>query len=100
MVPGVQVVHAYGRLRAGGAASLPSNPPLVYPLYSRIDYKLEVKSGKFTPTIVGGAFGKLAIDPQLMQYADYAFGTLWESLQREHKQMDKMLSVTVREGAD
>jgi hypothetical protein len=33
-----------------------------------------------------------------MQYADYAFGTLFTSLQREHKQMDKMLSVTVQDG--
>ena len=33
-----------------------------------------------------------------MVYADYYFGTLWESLQREHKQMDKMLSVTVQKG--
>jgi hypothetical protein len=69
-----------------------------YPLFSRIDYKLDVKDGKFTPTIVGGAFGKIAVDPQAMQYADYAFGTLWKSLEREHKQMDKMQRVIVGQG--
>jgi len=68
------------------------------PLFSRIDYKLEIKDGKFIPTIVGGAFGRLSIDPQAMQYCDYAFGTLFTSLQREHKQMDKMQTVVVGDG--
>jgi hypothetical protein len=98
MVPGIQVVHAYISCVPGVLRIYSEQSTFGYPTFSRIDYKLEIKGGKFTPTIVGGAFGKLSIDPQLMQYADYAFGTLWDDLQREHKQMDKMLSVTVGQG--
>ncbi len=98
MVPGVQVVHAYVKCLPGVLRIYSEQSAFGFPTYSRIDFKLEVKDGKFMATVVGGAFGKLSIDPQLMQYADYAFGTLWDSLQRERKQMDKMLSVTVYEG--
>lgn len=98
MVPGVQVVHAYVACLPGVLRIYSEQSSFGYPTFSRIDYKLEVKDGKFIPTIVGGAFGKMAVDPQLMQYADYAFGTLWDSLTREHKQMDKMLSVSVQQG--
>jgi hypothetical protein len=98
MVPGVQVVNAFVRCVPGVLRIYSEQSAFGYPTFSRIDYKLEVKAGKFTPTIVGGAFGKLSIDPQLMQYADYAFGTLWDSLGRERKQMDKMQSITVADG--
>ena len=98
MVPGVQVIHAYVRCVPGVLRIYSEQSAFGYPTYSRIDYKLAVKDGKFTANIVGGAFGKLSIDPQLMQYADYAFGTVWDSLQRERKQMDKMQSITVGDG--
>jgi hypothetical protein len=98
MVPGIDVVHAYVHCVPGALRIYSEQDSFGYPTYSRIDFHLEVKDGKFTATVVGGAFGKLSIDPQLMKYADYAFGTLWESLQRERKQMDKMQSVTVQEG--
>ena len=98
MIPGIQVVHAYVACLPGVLRIYSEQDTFGYPTYSRIDYKLEVKAGKFTPTVVGGAFGKLAIDPQLMQFADYAFGTLFDSLTREHKQMDKMLSINVQKG--
>jgi hypothetical protein len=98
MVPGVQLMHAYVKCLPGVLRIYSEQSAFGIPFYSRIDFKLEVKDGKFMPTVVGGAFGKLSIDPQLMQYADYAFGTLWDSLQRERKQMDKMQSVAVYEG--
>ena len=98
MVPGVQLAHAFVATNPGVLHIYSELSAFGLPLYSRIDYKLEVKNGKFTPTIVGGAFGRLSIDPQLMQYCDYAFGTLFTSLDREHKQMDKMQSIVVREG--
>jgi len=98
MIPGVQLVHATVKCSPGVLRIYSEQSAFGYPIFFRIDYKLDVKDGKFTPTIVGGAFGRIAIDPQLMQYADYAFGTLFTSLQRDHKQMDKMQKVTVYEG--
>jgi hypothetical protein len=92
------VVHAYAVCVPGLLRIYAEHAVLGLPLYSRIDHRIEVKDGKFIPTIVGGAFGKLAVDPQLMPYANYYFGTLWDSLQRERKQMDKMQSVNVQQG--
>lgn len=98
MIPGVDVVAAFVACTPGVLRIYSQQNAFGFDTYSRIDYKLEVKDGKFIPTVVGGAFGKLNVDPQLMQYADYAFGTLWDSLGRERKQMDKMLSVSVQQG--
>ena len=98
MVPGVQMVHAYAACSPGVLHLFEEFSVFGLSTYSRVDFKIEVKDGKFTPTIVGGAFGRLSIDPQVMPYTDYAFGTLWSSLDRERKEMDKFLSVTVQEG--
>jgi hypothetical protein len=98
MVPGVQLVHATVKCTPGVLHIFSEQSALGLPVFFRIDYKLEVKNGKFIPTIVGGAFGRVQVDPQLMQYADYAFGSLWTALDREHKQMTKMLSVVVGQG--
>ena len=98
MVPGVQLVHAYVQCVPGVMRLTSEESAFGYPIFFRIDYKLDIKDGKFTPTIVGGGFGKISVDPQLMQYADYAFGTLFTSLQREHKQMDKMQRALVGTG--
>ena len=98
IVPGVTVDRAYIHCEPGVLHITSEMSAFGLPMFSRIDYKLDVKEGKFIPTIVGGAFGRLSIDPQAMQYCDYAFGTLFAALQREHKQMDKMQSVTVEDG--
>jgi hypothetical protein len=104
VVPGVQMVHAYVACKPGVLHIFEEFSAFGLPTYSRVDFKLGVKDGKFNATIVGVAFGKLSIDPQLLQFAsaqqavDYPFGTLWTSLQRERKQMDKMQSVTVGDG--
>ena len=104
MVPGVQLVHAYVACKPGVLHIFEEFSAFGLPTYSRIDFKLAVKDGKFTADIVGAAFGRLSIDPQLFQYVpvqqtvDYPFGTLWTSLQRERKQMDKMQSIAVGDG--
>jgi hypothetical protein len=104
MIPGVQLVHAYVNCKPGVLRIFAEYSAFGFSTYSRIDFKVAVKDGKFTTNIVGAAFGRLSIDPQLMQFAsaqqtvDYPFGTLWASLQRERKQMDKLQSITVGDG--
>ena len=68
------------------------------PVYSGVLYRLEVKDGKFTPTILGGNFGRLAVHPLAMQYLDFFFQKLWGALSNERKQMDKMQTVIVQKG--
>ena len=66
--------------------------------YSGVLYRLEVKGGKFTPVIVGGNFGRLAVHPLAMQYLDFFFQKLWGLLPNERKQMDRMQTVAVQKG--
>jgi hypothetical protein len=98
VVPGIQLVHGYVACKPGVLHIYAEYSVLGISTYSRIDYQLPFKDGKLAPKIVGGAFGRLSIDPQLMQYGDYAFGTLWTSLDREHKEMDKFQSISVQDG--
>ena len=49
MVPGVQVVHAYVTCEPGVLHIYMEQSVLGLPLFSRIDYRIEVKNGKFTP---------------------------------------------------
>jgi hypothetical protein len=97
-IPGVRFERAYvkfspGVIRIGSEQSLWG-----YPVFSGVAQKVGVKDGKFTTEIVGGNFGRLEIDPRLMQYADAAFQKLWAALERERKQMDNMQVVVVKEG--
>ncbi len=95
MIPGVQFMRAFVNFRPGALRISSENSVWGYPLYSGVDYHIEVKDGKFTSTVVGGNFGRLAVDPQIMRYGEAAFQSLWTALQRERKQMDRMLSVKV-----
>lgn len=95
---GTEFVRAYvtlhpGLLKMGTEQTLAS-----YPLYSGIAYTLEVKDGKFTPTVAGGNFGRLSIDPRAMTYISGAFDKLFTALKRERDRMDRMQSVTIYEG--
>ncbi len=97
-VPGMEFKRAYVNLLPG-VVHIGSEQMFVgLPMYSGVLYRLEVKDGKFTPTILGGNFGRLAVHPMAMQYLDFFFKKLWEALQRERKQMDKMQMVIVQKG--
>jgi hypothetical protein len=94
-IAGVDFTRAYINFRPGAIRITSEQGVLGYPLFSAIDYEVEVKDGKFVTKVVGGYFGRLAVDPQIMQYLDVAFQNLWTSFDRERKQMDKMQSVKV-----
>jgi hypothetical protein len=97
-IPGVQFERAFvkftpGVIRIGSEQSLWG-----YSVFSGVSRKVEMKDGKFGTVVVGGNFGRLEIDPRLMQYAEPAFEKLWAALQRERKQMESMQVVVVKEG--
>ena len=94
-IPGVQFTRAYVNLTPGSLRINSENSLVGYPVYSGVTYRVEVKDGKFLSTVIGGNFGRLAVDPQLMRYADTAFQGLWTSLKREREKMDKMSSIVV-----
>jgi hypothetical protein len=97
MIPGVQFTRAFVNLRPGAVRINSENSVWGYPAFSGVEYRPEVKDGKFSATVIGGNFGRLAVDPQIMRYAVAVFQSLWTSLEPERKNMDKMQSVTVGE---
>ncbi len=95
MIPGVQFTRAFVNLRPGALRLSSENSVWGYPVFSGVEYYLEVKNGKFTSTVVGGNFGRLGVHPQIMRYAEPAFKSLATALQRERKQMERMQSIRV-----
>jgi hypothetical protein len=69
-----------------------------YSLYSGSSYSLAVQNDKLVATTVGGHFGRLAVHPKLMEYADFALKKLWDALKREREQMDKLRDIRISKG--
>lgn len=97
MIPGVQFVRAFVNFRPGAVRVSTENSVWGYPVFSGVDHRVEVKDGKFVATVVGGSFGRLAVHPQAMSVAGFAFQQLWVALKRERQQMDRMQSIRVEE---
>ncbi len=96
-IPGVEFSRAFVNLSPGVMKFSVENSVWGYPVYSNVQYTLEVKDGKFTATVAGGGLGRLQIDPQIMKYGDFLFQSVWTALDREHKQMEKMASVKIED---
>ena len=97
-VAGLEFRRAYVNLHAGAIRIGSETSVFGLPIYSGVLYRLEVKEGKFTATLLGGNFGRLSVHPAAMQYLDTFFQKLWTAFARERKQMDKMQVVEVKKG--
>ena len=68
-----------------------------HPLYARVDYRLQIMDNKVRAICIAGSLGRLPVHPVIMQYLDFAFQPLWDSLDHEHKQIDQMQAIEVRD---
>ncbi|HEX8294992.1 MAG TPA: hypothetical protein VF593_01725 [Chthoniobacteraceae bacterium] len=98
VIPGLKFDRAYvnflpGTVRVGNQQSLWN-----FPLFSEVDYQVTTTGGKAVGTMVGGKFGRLAVDPRLMEYLDFSFEKLWAAMKRERGFLDKMQSITITKG--
>jgi hypothetical protein len=93
MIPGIEYERSFVDFEPGTVRVFSEQSLWGYSLYSSVLYRLEVKNGTFTPTLLGGGFGRLAVHPLLMQYGDYLFHKLWGALKREHEYMKNMREV-------
>jgi hypothetical protein len=99
LVPGVDAERTYavftpGVIRMGTEYSLWG----YYSIFAEIQFRVEIKDGKFSTPIIGGNVGRLAVDPRLMEYGNWLFSDTWDTLKRERGEMDKMSRVDVKEG--
>ncbi len=97
-VTGLEFKRAYVSLQPGVMHFGAEESIFGLPVYSGVLYRLEVKDGKFTPTMLGGNFGRLAVHPAAMQYLDFFFQKIWAIMQRDRKNMEKMQTVLVQKG--
>ena len=97
-IAGMEFKRAYVNLMPGVIHIGSEQSLFGLPLYSGVLYRIEVRDGTFTPTILGGNFGRLAVHPLGMQYLDFFFRKLWAVLGNERKQMDRMQTVLVQKG--
>lgn len=98
LIPGIEYERSFVSFEPGTARIFSQQSLWGFPLYSSVLYRLEVKEGVFTPTLLGGGFGRLAVHPMLMQYADSIFQKLWGALKREHGYMQAMREVRPEKG--
>jgi hypothetical protein len=98
VVPGVRFERAFVNLLPAVVRTSAQYSLWGYPFYAGISHRLEVKNGQFTPTLVGGNFGRLRVHPAIMQYIDWGFRTLWPAFKREQDHMQKMQSITIEKG--
>ena len=97
-LPGVKFERAFVKFEPNVCRITMEQSLLGYSLYSSSAYSLAVQGDKLVPTTVGGNFGRLAVHPKLMEYADYAFKNLWTALKREREQMDKLRDIRIGKG--
>jgi hypothetical protein len=98
VIPGVRFERAFVNLSPGVLRMNSEQSLWGFPLFSGIAFKPEIKDGKLKAVIVGGNFGRLPVDPQIMQFAEAAFQKLWAALDRERRQMDRMQVIVVKQG--
>jgi hypothetical protein len=98
VVPGVEVSRVYAVFTPGVIRMGTENSIFGYPIYAEVDFRVEIKDGKFSTPIIGGNLGLLSIDPRIMQYSDILFQGSWDALKRERGQMDRMARVDVKKG--
>jgi len=100
LMPGVEVSRVYAEFTPGVVRMGTENSIFGYPIYAEIAFRVEVKAGKFTTSVVSGNLGLLAVDPRLLSlpYGQFIFQGSWEALKRERAQMDKMERVDVKKG--
>jgi hypothetical protein len=70
-----------------------------YSIYSQSAFKVDLNGGKMSAVNIGGWIGRLPIHPAIMTYADVIFADVWSALDREHRLLSKMGSVTFHDGS-
>jgi hypothetical protein len=91
----VKFVRAFTILDEGVIQITTEQTNFDYPLNASASYKLAIKDQKITGTVTSGSFGRLMIDPRLMNYLNAVFQNLWDALAREKKLLDQFESIEV-----
>lgn len=64
----------------------------------RLEEKDQLRNNQLQATNVGGRFGRLPVDPQIMKYLDIVFQKQWNALSNDKKRLDGFQSIEVHKG--
>ena len=68
-----------------------------YSIFTSGDYALQIEGGKVTAAPKSGAIGRMPIHPSVMPYAGFLFSDAVAVMDREHKLLNKVGSIQLRE---
>ena len=68
-----------------------------YSIFTSGDYAVQIEGGKVTASPKSGAIGRMPIDPYMMPYAGFLFSDAVAVMDREHKLLNKVGSIQLRE---
>lgn len=68
-----------------------------FSIFARVVYRLQIANNKVNAVCIGGSLGRMPVHPLIMQYADYVFQNVWTALDREHKLIDQMSAIELKE---
>ncbi len=68
-----------------------------YSIFTSGDYAVQIAGGKVTASPKSGAIGRMPIDPNMMSYAGFLFSDAVAVMDREHKLLNKVGSIQLRE---
>lgn len=68
-----------------------------YSIFTSGDYAVQIEGGKVTASPKSGAIGRMPINPSVMQYAGFLFSDAVAVMDREHKLLNKVGSIQLRE---
>jgi hypothetical protein len=66
-------------------------------IFTSGDYAVQIEGGKVTASPKSGAIGRMPIDPNVMPYIGFLFSDAVAAMDREHKLLDKVGSIQLRE---
>ena len=98
LIPGIQFSRAFVNLHPDAVRVTTQQSLWGFPFYSSETYKVGMKDGKFAPVLIAGSFGRLPVDPRLMQHVDFSFRQLWPALKRERGYLDKLQDISSEKG--
>jgi len=68
-----------------------------YSIFTSGDYGVQVEGGKVKASPRSGAIGRMPIDPNVMPYAGFLFSDVVAAMDPEHKLLNKVGSIQLRE---
>src|SRR5205814_8218798 len=68
-----------------------------YSIFTSGDYAVQIEGGKVTASPKSGAIGRMPIHPEAMKYAGFLFSDAVAIMDREHKLLNKVGSIQLRE---